>query len=304
MRRLFYFSLLFFLTTTASAQDSSYYFTTSDGVRLYVRTAGHGDPCLFLHGGPGLTSYYFEALPVAKLMEKKMHMIYFDQRGGGRSSSAKDSNYSVERMEKDIEEIRESLKIKKWSIMAHSFGGLIMTAYAKDHQESIRSLVYVHCTVDIQSSLKSHIDNGIKLLREVGDTFGVDRRLSPFNQMMSVHGELAKKGIEYKIMFRSQRAKDIDDSITNAATASFNQDFQHRIWTLKDYWIDFGVYTKDISCPVLIIAGTRDYAVGPGNYKTWQFKDRRVVLYDGAHFSFLEEPVWFADKVLPFMESN
>ncbi len=44
----------------------------------------------------------------------------------------------------DIEELRNFLKIKKWSVMAHSFGGLIMTAYAKDYPEKIQSLVYVN----------------------------------------------------------------------------------------------------------------------------------------------------------------
>ena len=94
---------------------------------LYLRTAGTGEPCLFIHGGPGNTSHYFEPLPAAKILEKQLRMIYYDQRGGGRSASAKDSNYSIKRMEQDIEEIRNFLQIKKWSIIGHSFGGVIMT---------------------------------------------------------------------------------------------------------------------------------------------------------------------------------
>jgi proline iminopeptidase len=296
-------TMLFFFTSV-DGQDSSFYFNTSDGVRLYVRVAGTGDPCLFLHGGPGLTSYYFEALPVAGLLEKKMKMIYFDQRGGGRSSSARDSNYSIRRMETDIEELRSYLKINQWSVMGHSFGGIIMTAYAKDHPESIRSLLYIHCTLNFTLGLKSHVDNGTMLLRQVGDSFQVNRQLAPFDQLMAVHAELARKGIEYKIMFRSQRAKDIDDSITQASTAHINQDFQHRVWKMKEYWQDFSGYTRDISSPVLIIAGTRDYAVGPDSYKAWQFRNKEVVLYDGAHFSFLEEPAWFADIVLRFLKKE
>ncbi|MDP4211838.1 MAG: alpha/beta hydrolase [Bacteroidota bacterium] len=99
-------------------------------------------------------------------------------------------------------------------------------------------------------------------------------------------------------------AKDIDDSIANAATPHFNRDFSHRIWTMKEYDADYTSYAKDILCPVLVIAGKRDFAVGPGNYKSWQFKNMHVVLYDGAHFSFLEEPTWFADTVFQFLRKN
>ena len=303
MTRVYYILIILFLADTVSGQDSSFYFNTSDGVKLYVRTTGKGNPCLFLHGGPGSTSYYFEAMPVAQLIEQKVHMIYFDQRGGGRSSSAADSNYSMKRMELDIDELRTFLKIKKWSVMGHSFGGLILTAYARDYPQNIRSLVYVHCTIDLTSSLKSHIDNGIRLLRELGDTIVVNRQLPPFDQLSQVDQEISNKGISYKIMFRSLRDKEIDDSLTNAATPHFNQDFQHHVWTMKDYWKDYTPYTKDILCPVLVIAGTSDFAVGPDNYKSWQFKNMKVVLHNGGHFSFLENPQWFADIVLPFLNA-
>lgn len=303
MKKLLYVLIIVFLSKTGFSQDKIFYFTTSDNVKLYVHTAGMGKPCLFIHGGPGLTSYIFEATLAAKLIEQKMHMIYYDQRGSGRSSSAANDDYSMKRMEKDIEELRAFLKISKWSVMGHSFGGLLMTAYAKDYPEKIHSLVYVHCATDTKSTLQSHIDNGTKLLREIGDNFRVDTQLSKFDQMMSVHKELAKKGIEYKIMFRSPKEEDVENSLIKATTPHFNQDFQHRVWTLKDYLIDYAIYTKDITCPVLIITGKKDYAVGPEAYKAWHFKNSRVVFYDGAHTSYQEEPVWFAKTVLHFLKN-
>ena len=287
--------------TAVWSKEKSFYFKTSDGVNLYVRTAGTGIPCLFIHGGPGLTSYIFEATPAAQLIEQSLHMIYFDQRGSGRSSSAPDSNYSMKRMEKDIEELRAFLKINKWSLIGHSFGGLIMTAYAKDYPERINSMVYVHCTTNMQLSLKSHIDNGTRLLRDIGDTIKMDTHLTSFNQMMRVHEELAKKGIEYKIMFKSQHEKDVEDSLIRSATPHFNQDFQRFIWGMQEYFIDYTPYTKNILCPVLIINGTKDYAVGPDSYKSWKFKNSKVLLYKGGHTSYQEEPKWFASAVLKFL---
>jgi proline iminopeptidase len=301
MKRLFYILIILFLSETIYGQDKGFYFTTSDSVHLYVRAAGKGNPCLFIHGGPGLTSYIFEATPAAKLVEQKVHMIYFDQRGSGRSTSAKNGDYSIKRMEHDIEEIRAYFKIKKWSVMGHSFGGFIMTAYAKDHPKEVKSLVYVHCGTDTKSVLESHISNGTRLLREVGGNFKPNPDSSKFKQMMAVHEELEKKGIEYKIMFRSQHEKNVEDSLIRKTTPNFNQDFQHHVWTMKDYLIDYAIYTKDIHCPVLIITGTKDYAVGPNAYKAWHFPNKKIVFYNGAHTSYQEEPQWFAKTVLGFL---
>ncbi len=302
MQRLLFIMGILFSFVPAYGYASVFYFSTSDGVKLYVHTAGKGNPCVFVHGGPGITSYIFEATPAAKLIEQKVHMIYFDQRGCGRSSSPADSNYSVTRMEKDMDELRVFLKIKKWSVMGHSFGGMLMTAYAKDYPQNVRSLVYIHCTLDRESVLKSHIYFGTKLLEAVGDTFKVNKQLPGFNQMIKVHEELAKKGVEYKIMFNSQRQKNIEDSLLDAASPHFNWDFQHRVWRLKDYAVDYAKYTKNIACPVLILSGTKDYAVGPNAYKQWRFKNSRVIFYNGAHTSYQENPKWFANVILPFLE--
>ncbi len=49
-------------------------------------------------------------------------MIYLDQRGVCRPSSLKDGNYSMDRMIQDFEEVRETLGIKEWFTLDHSFG--------------------------------------------------------------------------------------------------------------------------------------------------------------------------------------
>ena len=73
---------------------------------------------------------------------------------------------------------------------------------------------------------------------------------------------------------------------------------------MKEYWVNFTQYTPDIKCPVLILTGTKDYAVGPDSYKLWHFPHSSVVLYPGAHTSYQEEPKWFAGRVLPFLTAN
>ena len=101
--------------------------TTSDGVRLYVRVAGQGRPCLFVHGGPGAGAAVQEAL-AGPMLERQFQMVYLDQRGSGRSAGAPAGAYGLPRLVQDLEELRQQLHVEKWVLLAHSFGGLIATA--------------------------------------------------------------------------------------------------------------------------------------------------------------------------------
>ena len=164
--------------------------------------------------------------------------------------------------------------------------------------------MYLHCGLNLNSVLHSHIENGTRLLKEAGVNYEPDKTLPLFDQMMNVHAEMAKQGIEYKIMFRSAHEKDLEDSLIGSATPHFNQDFQRFVWKMKDYQTDYAIYTKDILCPVLIITGKKDYAVGPEAYKDWHFKNSQVIFYDYAHVSFQEEPTWFTEHVLSFLNGK
>jgi proline iminopeptidase len=253
--------ICFFLSSFfAFAKDSTFYFTTSDNVRLYVRIAGQGKPCLFVHGGPGSTAYYFEAMPSAKLIEEKVQMIYFDQRGSGRSDSAHNRDYSLNRMVQDMEELRAHLRIRKWAVMGHSFAGILLTQYATTHPGQVASLLYINCTLNMQASMQSHLDFGIKEL-ELKDPDLHNVSLPLNERVWKVHDQLTQRNLWYKLMYRNAYEKQYNDSVTLSA-GKFNRDFASNCWNVKDYWLDFTAKTPQIHCPVFVMTGDQDYAIG------------------------------------------
>lgn len=300
-------NILLLITTlissfTVFATDTTFYFTTSDKVRLYVRVAGHGQPCLFVHGGPGSTSYYYEAMAGAPIIEKSLKMIYFDQRGSGRSDSAANNDYSLSRLEKDMEELRKALSIRKWSLMAHSFGGVPMVNYASHYPGVVTSLMLIHCTLNINYSMASHIDFGLNELGMKDDTVLNDKSLPVIQRVGRVHDKLTENNIWYKLMYRNQFEKDYNDSVTLSA-GKFNRDFASKIWGIEDYFTDFSKLTSTIKQPVLIMTGDKDYAIGPEHYKSFSFPNQKTVHYIGGHAPFQEEPQWFAEKILQFVNA-
>ncbi len=303
MKKIIVLLVGMFTLANSYAEDRNFYFTTSDSVKLYVRVAGEGTPCLFVHGGPGSTSYYFEAFPGATMIEKKMKMIYYDQRGSGRSDSAMNRDYSLSRMTRDMEEIREFLGIKKWAVMGHSFAGILMTNYAIAHPGRISKMMYIHCTMDMQASMSSHIESGIMLMNITDPAPYRDTTKPLMDRVGMIHNLLSEKDSWYKLMFRNEYEKKINDSVTFAA-GKFNRDFASNCWGVQDYWKDFTPLTAKIKCPVLVMTGDRDYAIGVDHYKRFMFPHQQTVHYIGGHAPFQEEPQWFAEKIIAFITNS
>lgn len=299
MNKIIVALLTAFISLSSFASDSTFHFTTSDGVKLFVRVAGEGRPCVFVHGGPGSTAYYFEQMPSASLIEKKLKMVYFDQRGAGRSASASNGDYSLARMIQDIEELKTALGYKQWDVMGHSFAGILMTNYARQYPKSVSSLMLINVTVNMTSSMNSHLDFGLKTLgitdqREYRDT------TRPLIQRVGmVHNGLTEKNLWYKLMFRNAYEKKYSDSIT-LSVGNFNWEFGQKVWENKEYFADFAPLTASIKCPVLAMVGDQDYAIGTEHYKSFRFPRAKVVHYIGGHAPFQEEPQWFAEKILDF----
>jgi proline iminopeptidase len=282
--------------------NREFYFTTSDSVKLYVRIAGQGQPCVFVHGGPGSTSNYFEKSDGSGV-EDFLQMIYLDQRGSGRSESAKNGDYSLARMEKDLEELRRHLGYSKWAVMGHSFAGLLMTSYLHHYPRSVSNAMYINCTLSLPYSITSHISFGIQELG-LTDPKYTDPATNIMQRLGMVHEQLNEKGVWYKLMFSSQRAKVESDSVTLAIDKEFNFDYGNKVWGYDEYNQDFTLVSAKIKTPVLIIAGQKDHAVGPEMYKSFRFPNSRTVLYEGGHAPFQESGAWFVNTVRLFLKED
>ena len=82
------------------------FITTSDGIRLFYKTVGSGTETLVaVHGGPAnsLTSI----LPDLEPLAQNRRVIYYDQRGSGRSDLINDGEkLSIRKHIQDLEAVR------------------------------------------------------------------------------------------------------------------------------------------------------------------------------------------------------
>ena len=293
-------SFYFFPVLCQSHFVDSLYITTSDSVNLFVKRSGRGYPVLFIHGGPGSNSFYFEK-EGGDVFSKIVQLIYLDQRGCGRSDSAKNGDYSLDRVVKDFDEVRQKLGFKQWMLIAHSFGGILATRYGESYGSTIRAMVYLNCTVNLPATAKSGVEKGIELLGNDPKDKGyfLNDSIPLFTRWQQMFGKLQEKGVAYQLMFDKKKNKELDDSLM--ALPFLKYIYAQRLWNYPEYFADFSSTTAAIQSPVLIISGTRDYTIGVDHYKLMRFPNMRVKLIKGGHALYLEHNKKLYKAAAPFL---
>ncbi|MGW7680049.1 alpha/beta fold hydrolase [Kribbella sp. NPDC054772] len=114
------------------------------GVDHWVRVAGAGNggvPLVLLHGGPGESSYSVEQ-SVGDAMAKGAPVVFYDQRGCGRSARPTDSGtYTMPQLVADLEELRTALGLERIVPWGRSFGCLLAAEYAVAHRNHVDRLI-------------------------------------------------------------------------------------------------------------------------------------------------------------------
>ena len=115
-------------------------YVNANGVMIYYKIIGHGEPLLVVHGGPGASHDYF--LPYLLPLARHNRVVFIDERGSGRSQQLENpADYTVENMVEDVEAVRQSLGLGKMSLLGHSYGGVLAQAYALKYQQNLSHLI-------------------------------------------------------------------------------------------------------------------------------------------------------------------
>lgn len=271
---------------------------TSDGVSLFTKISGKGDVCIFVHGGPGAWSESFEKLG-GSILEDKLTMCYYDQRGCGRSASPADNNYSLNRMVEDIEEIRNKLNASKVFIMGHSFGGILATEYAKKYPEHVQGLILLNATLDINYSLRNQISF---IGTIIGENITVPNNDNVLSTFFDAKKRLSKTDLNYKILSENKTTVEKLDSIDN----SFKRNSSFAQYALADpvYFNDFTKETTNITVPTLVISGTKDNNIGPDHYRSFKFPNQDIKIIEGGHILYYEKNQDFKNCIQQFVQKT
>jgi proline iminopeptidase len=109
--------------------------------QLYQTTIGVGPEVVVLHGGPGADHGYLR--PGFDLLAVGRTLVYYDQRGGGKSPVPREVPVGWREHVADLESLREEWGKERLALAGYSWGGLLALLYALEHPRRVSHLALI-----------------------------------------------------------------------------------------------------------------------------------------------------------------
>lgn len=118
------------------------YVTSAGGAQIYYEVAGSGDDTVVVvHGGPGAGMN--DSRPDLEPLAKSRVVIFYDQRGGGRSELPDTTLLGPPHFIGDLEAVREYFGLEQMSLVAQSFGAIVVAEYLRAHPDRVDRMVFL-----------------------------------------------------------------------------------------------------------------------------------------------------------------
>jgi proline iminopeptidase len=164
----------------------AFFFTISlfaNGQNLYIQTYGNKKEkaIIFIHGGPGGNSTLFESTTAQKLADLGFYVIIYDRRGEGRSVDP-EAKFTYEEAFQDLNYIYATYNVKKATLLAHSFGGLVATLYTAKYPQNVNSLLLAGALFSQQETY-NHILSSVSKIAAAKDDSNQLNKISSIEKL-------------------------------------------------------------------------------------------------------------------------
>ncbi|HEU4557261.1 MAG TPA: alpha/beta hydrolase [Longimicrobium sp.] len=301
-------------TTSASAQavgglGEGVRQDTINGVRLWYRVAGRGPagapPVVFLHGGPGQGSVHFASL-AGPAMERRVRMVYLDQRGSGLSERPTNRAYSLNLLVADIEGVREKLGVPRIVVVGHSFGAVLALEYAAHYPQRTAGVVIASGLWDAPTQTRLRCQSTVARFPEVARRIMGDSAATAGGGACDWGGKLPgaeREAMNNALMFPDSAVRIRMDS-AQAASGQRNTGVLGAALFRQGLMRYRFAGARRLTIPVLVIAGRHDGTAVPEGLRALarELPNARFVEYENSgHFVYLDETERFARDVAAFV---
>ncbi len=274
-----------------------------DGGKLFYRIYGSGIPLLIINGGPGMNSDGFAGL--ATTLSKNNKAIIYDQRGTGKSvlKTVDTSTITMDLMVKDIESLRIHLRVDKWNILGHSFGGMLASYYATLYPQHVQSLI-LSSSGGINLDLLNYATTAINSKLSATQLQQVRYWTNKINNGDTSYNVRLQRGLSLApaYVYDSGNIRAIAERLTQG-----NSRINSLVWQNMNK-IKFDC-TKKLSAamfPVLVIQGKQDIVSKETALQSKNvFKNSSLVLLDHCvHYGWLDNPKNYFEAVSAFLKND
>ena len=254
-----------------------------EGMKLFFRQSGQGDPLIILHGLFGSSDNWYS---LAKIFAEHFTVFQVDQRNHGQSPHSDDFDYRL--LTEDLAEFIQAHAIQRPVIMGHSMGGKTAMNFAVRYPQQLSRLIVVDIVPKEYPVHHDAILEGLKAvpLEGIKSRAEADQILSGYVPEFPVRQFLLKNlsrknngGFEWKINLSA-----IDNNIERLGAGM----------------VFPGIYEG----PALFITGTQSNYFDEGDEEGIQsiFPRAEFAVMDTGHWVQAEKPEEFAQVVLNYLE--
>lgn len=344
MRHSEFIILIFFFLQSCQKENisigsnvSETFYVDNKGASMRVLVEGNTDSkviLLFVHGGPGSSSYFYNTEYISRHIEDKYAVAYWDQRNAGASQGNNNAdNFNLTVMTEDLEKVIQVLRRRYGNdisvfLLAHSFGGMLTTSFVtkSNNQNLIKGWIY--CSASHNYPLNDEFTR-MALMNYANQEIALGNHTDEWQEILDYCNNLpsGKLSLEQANKLNSY-ATDAETYFDNvlpfpvmdvikanaikqnyAITSTFlNLKYSQGAAIqeeLRAY--DFTDKLKNVSIPVLTLYGKYDFICPPAlgvdiinnvsSLNTFSF-----TLPNSGHIGMYQDQVLFVEKVNEFIE--
>jgi proline iminopeptidase len=281
-----------------AAQPESGKTFAAPGATIYyeVRGDGSGTPLFVANGGPGFDHTYLHVSDVWDRLAERRPVVFWDQRGDGRSPDLKEGqSCTLADQIADLEALRAHLGYEKIDLLGHSWGGYLVMAYAARHPERISHLMIIDSAAPRWQDTRYLFDDVFPEATE-------RQRAVAFAEALGDEKAQATEIREYlSMLFYSPEKRDALLAVassfdyTSRVNEILNADLAH---------FDLNPELPKFQFPTLVATGRFDMNVSPATaYRIHKaIPGSRFVAFErSGHMPFYEEPERFLQVIEEFL---
>lgn len=307
MKRLILLLTVFTLGQTAFGQYAQDSIKTDKGY-LHYFIKGKGKPVVLLQGGPGFSHDYMRGIADSL---KNYQSILIDYQGTGRSNyNNVDSTWvSNDRVVDDIETVRKHLKIQKWTLVGHSYGGMFALLYAVRHPENTEKIITI-ASAGTNQRFQEHYGYNIMTRISLENKKRIEDissgKIKTKDEVPGM-GEVDKLLMQAMFFDPENIPKAIAPIPKDAMPIFFNPAFQRAYWgNPSDRTIDITKEVLELNIPVRMIESWQDPNYdGRQLLLSHQLKNSKIeFINQSGHFPWAEQPEEFFKILKDFLDNN
>ncbi|MBL4668763.1 MAG: alpha/beta fold hydrolase [Flavobacteriales bacterium] len=256
-----------------------------------------------LHGGPGLFHNYL--VPHFQELAKEYQIIFYDQRGCGKTDFPKDtSSINILTYVEDLEAIRNHLKIEKLNLIGHSWGSLLAINYTKKYPKNLNRLILI-------SPAPSTSDYYDDTFRNMQQKRSEEDTKELVKTMMSTGFEKREKESFKKAILLGDKVNLIDQSkieelyqpMDFTVNSSNNLMLINSLLERTYFNLNLIEGIDVTSCPTIIIVGGLDNVPFASTQLLHESieNSQLEVIQKSCHYPFFESPKEFNAKINNFL---